>query len=130
MTTNSNAGITRRSFIVDSAALVATAQMALSAQSLHGDAPRPSAGQSAVNPLVPPKTEPFSPTDVRLLDGPFKESRDAAARYLLSLDVDRLLAPYRAETESSTVSRLGDKLPARSCARILSFGNLVPGDES
>jgi hypothetical protein len=97
MTTNSNAGITRRSFIVDSAALVATAQMALSAQSLHGDAPRPSAGQSAVNPLVPPKTEPFSPTDVRLLDGPFKESRDAAARYLLSLDVDRLLAPYRLE---------------------------------
>jgi hypothetical protein len=33
---------------------------------------------------------------VRLLDGPFKEAREADHRYLLTLDPDRLLAPFRA----------------------------------
>jgi DUF1680 family protein len=57
----------------------------------------PLAGHRAANPVAPPKAMSFSPADVRLLDGPFKLSRDAEARYLLSLDVDRLLAPYRIE---------------------------------
>ncbi len=54
--------------------------------------------QSAIAPVVPPRAAPFSPADVHLLDGPFKLSRDAAARYLLSLDMDRLLAPYLIES--------------------------------
>lgn len=35
--------------------------------------------------------------EVKLLNGPFKESQDANAKYLLSLDLDRLLAPFRTE---------------------------------
>jgi len=98
MTTDSNTGITRRSFIVRSAALVAAAQPAASAKSrVNAIAGLPLAGERAVNPVVPAKAVPFSPADVRLLDGPFKLSRDAEARYLLSLNVDRLLAPYRIE---------------------------------
>lgn len=97
MTINSNLGMTRRSFIVDSAALVAASRFSAGAkpaiQAVDG---LPSA-MSSVSPKVPPLATPFSPADVRLLDGPFKISRDAEARYLLSLDVDRLLAPYLIE---------------------------------
>lgn len=53
--------------------------------------------QPAAIPVVSPKAAPFSPADVRLLDGPFKLSRDADVQYLLSLNVDRLLAPYLIE---------------------------------
>jgi DUF1680 family protein len=56
------------------------------------------AAQGAAAPVVPPRAGSFSPAEVRLLDGPFKRSRDATARYLLSLDVDRLLAPYLTES--------------------------------
>jgi DUF1680 family protein len=97
MAANTNGGITRRNFLADSAALVAASQLALGAKSLRATAEPRRSGQPAVSPLVPPRTVPFSPADVRLLEGPFKRSRDAAARYLLSLDVDRLLAPYRIE---------------------------------
>jgi len=55
------------------------------------------AQQRAV-PVVPTKAMPFAAADVQLLDGPFKLSQDAATRYLLSLDVDRLLAPYLIES--------------------------------
>lgn len=48
--------------------------------------------------LVPYKVQNFSVGEVRLLDGLFKESQDAEARYLLSLDLDRLLAPFRIES--------------------------------
>ena len=76
---------------------MAASRLALGAKSLHAAGESRRSGQPAVSPLVPPRTVPFSPADVRLLDGPFKQSRDAAARYLLSLDVDRLLALYRIE---------------------------------
>jgi uncharacterized protein len=46
---------------------------------------------------VPQKTYGFNVGEVKLLDGPFKESQDAEAKYLLSLDIDRLLAPFRSE---------------------------------
>jgi hypothetical protein len=69
-----------------------------------GAVPRPDrigevnlAKRRAISPLVRPKALPFAPADIVLMDGPFKQSRDAAARYLLSLDLDRLLAPYRLE---------------------------------
>lgn len=41
------------------------------------------------------KAEPFSPANVRLLDGPFKQARDRHAEYLLGVEPDRLLARYR-----------------------------------
>jgi uncharacterized protein len=48
----------------------------------------------------------FNIGDVRLLDGPFKESQDAEAKYLLSLDKDRMLSPFLA------ASGLKPKAPA------------------
>jgi hypothetical protein len=100
MKANSNTGITRRNFIFDSAALVTAAPLAASAKSgANAIGGLALAGQRAVNPVVPPKTVAFSLADVHLLDGPFKLSRDAEARYLLSLNVDRLLAPYRIEAD-------------------------------
>jgi uncharacterized protein len=47
--------------------------------------------------LVPLKCSAFKVGEVKLLDGPFKKSQDAEAKYLLSLDLERLLAPFRAE---------------------------------
>ena len=48
--------------------------------------------------LVPQKAYSFNIGEVRLLDGPFKVSQDAEAKYLLSLDLDRLLAPFLTES--------------------------------
>ena len=42
-----------------------------------------------------PKAEPFPLTDVRLLDGPFKQAMQLDGEYLLSLDPDRLLHNFR-----------------------------------
>ncbi len=50
----------------------------------------------AATPVAPPQAGAFSPADVRLLDGPLRQSREVAAHYLLTLDLDRLLAPYLA----------------------------------
>ena len=37
----------------------------------------------------------FSVSDVKLLEGPFKDANDLNIKILLQYDVDRLLAPYR-----------------------------------
>ncbi len=50
-----------------------------------------------VAPVVPYKAEPFGFGEVRLLDGPLKHSQDLNASFLLSLDVDRLVARFRQE---------------------------------
>lgn len=42
-------------------------------------------------------TNEFPLSDVKLLDGPFKNARDLNIKVLLKYDVDRLLAPYRKE---------------------------------
>ena len=39
----------------------------------------------------------FPLSDVKLLDGPFKNARDLNIHVLLKYNVDRLLAPYRKE---------------------------------
>ena len=39
----------------------------------------------------------FALGDVQLLDGPFRHAQDLGHRYLLALDIDRLLAPFRIE---------------------------------
>jgi DUF1680 family protein len=46
-------------------------------------------------PKVPQKAQPFSLTQVRLLDGPFKHAMELDRRYLLSLDPERLLHDFR-----------------------------------
>jgi DUF1680 family protein len=50
-----------------------------------------------VNPVVALKAEPFPLTQVRLLDGPFKQAMELDKKYLLSLNPDRLLSWYRKE---------------------------------
>jgi DUF1680 family protein len=46
----------------------------------------------------PLQTQPFPLSQVRLLDGPFKQRQDVNARYLLEVvDADRLLAGFRAQ---------------------------------
>ncbi|GBC83197.1 Non-reducing end beta-L-arabinofuranosidase [bacterium HR10] len=44
---------------------------------------------------VPLKAIPFDVTEVRLLEGPFRDAMERDARYILSLDVDRLLHNFR-----------------------------------
>jgi DUF1680 family protein len=39
----------------------------------------------------------FGLGEVRLLDGPFKSAQDVDLRYMLALDVDRFMAPFRTE---------------------------------
>lgn len=43
------------------------------------------------------QARPFAPAQVRLLDGPFRTAQELDARWLLRLNPDRLLAPYRRE---------------------------------
>lgn len=39
----------------------------------------------------------FQLSDVRLLESPFKKAQDLDRYYMLEMDIDRLLAPYRRE---------------------------------
>src|SRR5579871_1260855 len=48
-----------------------------------------------VKPVIAMKAEPFSLTEVRLLDGPFQHAQELDHQYLLSLDPDRLLHNFR-----------------------------------
>jgi DUF1680 family protein len=50
-----------------------------------------------VSSAVPLQVLPFAPKAVRLLDGPFKHALEANAKYLLSLEPDRLLSGFRTE---------------------------------
>lgn len=52
--------------------------------------------------LVPNKAHSFKPGEIKLLDGPFLESQNTAAKYILSLEPDRLLAPFRTESGLKT----------------------------
>lgn len=48
--------------------------------------------------IMPNKVIGFFAGEVKLLDGPFKESQDVEANILLSLDINRLLAPFLIES--------------------------------
>jgi hypothetical protein len=48
-----------------------------------------------IKPSVPMKATAFALEDVRLLDGPFKHAMELDAKYVLSLDADRLLHNFR-----------------------------------
>jgi DUF1680 family protein len=43
------------------------------------------------------QVRPFPLSDVRLLDGPFKRAQEVDRQYILALDPNRLLAPFRKE---------------------------------
>ena len=51
--------------------------------------------QMALTPQAPPKAQPFSLQDVKLLDGLFLDGQKVSAEYLLSLEPDRFLAWFR-----------------------------------
>jgi DUF1680 family protein len=55
------------------------------------------AWEPAARPAVALRAQPFPLADVRLLGGPLKASQEIGGAYLLGLDLDRLLARYRAE---------------------------------
>ncbi len=48
-----------------------------------------------VTPAVAPQAQPFPLSQVRLLDGPFRDAMLRDQQYLLSLDADRLLRNFR-----------------------------------
>jgi uncharacterized protein len=54
-------------------------------------------GADKVPPAVPLQVLPFEPKDVRLRDGPFKQAMEVNAKYLLSLEPDRLLSGFRTD---------------------------------
>src|SRR5262245_53113724 len=62
---------------------------------------------------IAPKARPFDLKDVRLLDGPFKDAMLRDQKYLLSIDLDRLLHNFRvtAGLSSSAMSLGGWELP-------------------
>lgn len=51
----------------------------------------------AQNQLVDFKRIPFSPWDVRLTDSPFKKAMELDKRWMLNVNVDKLLSGYRTE---------------------------------
>jgi len=53
------------------------------------------AGAAEVRPKADLKVRPFSLTDVKLLDGPFKHAEQMNEQYLVSLEPDRLLHTFR-----------------------------------
>ncbi len=61
------------------------------------------------NAIAQVKLHAFNSNEVRLLDGPFKNAQQTDLKYMLSLDADRLLAPYLKEAG----------LPAKA----ISYGN-------
>jgi uncharacterized protein len=48
-----------------------------------------------VEPKIPIKAQEFPLSEVRLLDGPFKDAQERERAYLLKLDIDRLLHNFR-----------------------------------
>jgi DUF1680 family protein len=69
--------------------------VAVSALAVHADTLIKDQAKVVVAPKVTKKAWAFDLTRVRLLDGPFKRAMEADARYMLSVDVDRLLSRYR-----------------------------------
>ena len=55
----------------------------------------PVAVADPMSPKIRFKAQPFSLAQVRLLDGPFKRAEESDRKYLLSLEVDRLLHDFR-----------------------------------
>ena len=54
-------------------------------------------GGDKVAPAIALPALPFEPKDVQLLDGPFKHAMELDAKFLLSVEPDRLLSWFRKE---------------------------------
>ena len=81
-----------------SAGFLALAALFLPGVSLYAaDRPGDPIGNDKVAPAIVLGARPFEPKDVRLLDGPFKHAMEMDAKYLLSLEPDRLLSGFRTE---------------------------------
>ncbi|HEY3414929.1 MAG TPA: beta-L-arabinofuranosidase domain-containing protein [Armatimonadota bacterium] len=74
---------------------ILTLLLALSAVGVRAVEPQYRDTHMKIQPKIPLKAYPFSLTDVRLLDGPFKHAMELDAKYLLSLEPDRLLSRFR-----------------------------------
>jgi DUF1680 family protein len=55
----------------------------------------PVVSRGDITPVVAPQAQPFPLSQVRLLDGPFRDAMLRDENYLLSLDCDRLLRNFR-----------------------------------
>jgi DUF1680 family protein len=53
--------------------------------------------QDRIPPQIELQAAPFEPGDVKLLPGPYRHAMELDAKFLLSLDADRLLSWYRKE---------------------------------
>ena len=53
--------------------------------------------RGSIAPVVAPQAQPFPLSQVRLLDGPFRDAMLRDQNYLLSLEPDRLLSWFRKE---------------------------------
>ena len=53
--------------------------------------------QDRIAPKIELQAAPFEPGDVKLLPGPYRHAMELDAKFLLSLDADRLLSRYRKE---------------------------------
>jgi len=98
----------RRDFIQRSAAAAAAASLVPLAPLAAGEAAAPGRSEPAA-PSVPPESpatikafekrmqraRPLALSSVRVTGGPLKNAQDLTAKYLLSLDVDRMMAYYR-----------------------------------
>ena len=75
--------------------------------SLEGAAPE----RDGVTPVIAIKARPFELEDVRLLPGPFRHAMELDEKYLLALDVDRLLHTFRVNaglpSSAKPLGRLG-----------------------
>ena len=98
----------RRDFLKASAttaaALTIGARHAQADDDVHGAAPAPAgerAGAFATEKRVLRAT-PVPLAKVRLLGGPLKKAQELDAAYLLSMDLERMLAPYRARAGMAT----------------------------
>jgi hypothetical protein len=52
-------------------------------------------GSPGVSPVVPDVARPLPLSAVRLAGGPLKRAQDLDAAWLLRLEAERMLAPYR-----------------------------------
>jgi DUF1680 family protein len=58
--------------------------------------------RGSITPAVSPQAQPFPLSQVRLLDGPFRDAMLRDENYLLSLDCDRLLRNFRVNANLPT----------------------------
>ncbi|MEW6743059.1 MAG: glycoside hydrolase family 127 protein [Planctomycetota bacterium] len=77
------------------AALALALLVFLLAGPLSADAPRSPDPTCKVAPVIPIRAYAFDLRDVRLLEGPFRRALELDQRYLLALELDRLLHNFR-----------------------------------